>query len=120
MTLKADDIADRLRRKACDQAGYRVGLDGDEWYFVGREGDCWYGWATEYEAWAAAFRRLCDLGEVFRHKKGGIYRTLTTGKETEGGGDVVIYEHLAPHERGVWVRDLAEFNEPGRFERVSA
>lgn len=52
---------------------------------------------------------LQTKGIIYRHYKGGIYRFITIGKETGVGADVVIYEHLWPHERGVWVRPYQEF-----------
>lgn len=57
---------------------------------------------------------------LYRHKKGGVYRKIGEGRHADDGSAVVIYEHLWPHERGLWVRDKAEFEEPGRFERITS
>lgn len=45
-----------------------------------------------------------------RHYKGGLYRKLSEGKHSETGEEVVVYEHLYPHERGIWVRPTEMFN----------
>lgn len=75
---------------------------------------------TEDEAWDRLFQNMCQWQQVFRHKKGGIYIIMAIGTSTETGREVVIYRHLAPHSVGVWVRDMEEFYELGRFERLEA
>jgi hypothetical protein len=60
---------------------------------------------------------VCSGDELYLHKKGGIYRKLYDAKHTDGG-DVVVYEHIWPHEKGIWVRPKAEFEEAGRFTRI--
>jgi hypothetical protein len=66
-----------------------------------------------------AFEEAVRLFELYLHKKGGIYRKLYDAKHTDGG-EVVVYEHIWPHEKGIWVRPKAEFEEPGRFVRIHA
>lgn len=50
---------------------------------------------------------LC-IGGKYRHFKGGEYRVLYQGKDSETEEDVVIYQALYG-ERGIWVRPLAMF-----------
>lgn len=66
--------------------------------------------------WATAVQRH----ELFRHKKGGIYRLVHRGRHADDGSRVVIYQHLWPHQVGLWVRNEAEFFEEGRFVRIAA
>lgn len=109
-----------LRARSVMAKGYLVarGVLGDGWGFITPEGLRRWGYTDEFAATDGAFRHLAGAGrELVRHKKGGIYLVLGVARLVEGG-EVMIYEHLAPHERGSWVRDLAEFREPGRFERI--
>lgn len=81
----------------------------------------WGHFSTEEKAWAASWKDFVDEDEVYRHKKGGVYRKLMEGDMAQPEPrPVVIYEHLWPHERAVWIRDKAEFEEPGRFERITS
>lgn len=68
---------------------------------------------------ADAFEHLCEHSAVYQHKKGGIYRVIGEGRLTDDKSEVVVYEHLGPHEKGIWVRAKGEFYEPGRFERLT-
>jgi hypothetical protein len=45
-----------------------------------------------------------------RHYKGGLYRVLGTATHSETREPLVVYEHLWPHERGLWVRPAPMFN----------
>jgi len=42
-----------------------------------------------------------------RHYKGGLYRLIGFGTHTETKEPMVLYEHLWPHERAMWVRPRA-------------
>jgi hypothetical protein len=46
-----------------------------------------------------------------RHYKGGLYRKIGLARHTETEESVVVYEHLWPHARGLWVRPAAMFDE---------
>jgi hypothetical protein len=70
---------------------------------------------TEAGAWDGAWAHLVSRNDVYLHKKGGVYRKLHEANQ----GTVIVYEHIWPHERGVWVRDRAEFEDPGRFVKLS-
>lgn len=50
---------------------------------------------TESEALALA---------THRHYKGGLYRYVDTARHSETEESMVVYEHLWPHARGLWVR----------------
>lgn len=39
-----------------------------------------------------------------RHYKGGLYRYIGVARHSETEEAVVVYEHLWPHARGLWVR----------------
>lgn len=62
---------------------------------------------------------------LLRHKKGGVYRktgeALDSSNSRQLGEDIsmVIYEHVWPHARQLYVRPKAEFEEPGRFVRIT-
>ncbi|WP_175903753.1 DUF1653 domain-containing protein [Burkholderia seminalis] len=45
-----------------------------------------------------------------RHYKGGLYRYIGVARHSETEESVVVYEHLWPHARGLWVRPEAMFN----------
>ncbi|WP_323121327.1 DUF1653 domain-containing protein [Burkholderia alba] len=45
-----------------------------------------------------------------RHYKGGLYRTIGVARYSEGDESMVVYEHLWPHPRGLWVRPESIFN----------
>jgi hypothetical protein len=48
---------------------------------------------------------LAAPGEIYQHYKGGVYRLLERGvKHSETLEVGVFYEHLWPHERGLWFR----------------
>ncbi len=70
------------------------------------------------EASQAAFDDLCRTHELYLHKKGGLYRKLLDARSSEDESAVVVYEHLWPHKRGVWVRPANQFYEPERFKRL--
>jgi hypothetical protein len=59
-----------------------------------------------------------------RHYKGGLYRVLGEAKHSETGEILVVYEHLWPRERSLWVRPASMYYEnldDGRlrFEPIS-
>lgn len=125
--MKWTEIDPTLAKQAAEAAGYTVVYSGIVSGWGARSpalDDARWGFNTEEEGWAEAFRWMCEREPVYRHKKGGIYVTLMTGKLTfEGvdwaeGSEAMVYRHLAPHDVGVWIRPLAEFNEEGRFVRV--
>ena len=39
-----------------------------------------------------------------RHYKGGLYRLIGTARHSETEEALIVYEHLWPHARGLWVR----------------
>lgn len=114
-----------MKREVLERLGYEIRrrlLDNDAWCVdqpALREFS-WGRFETEDEAFDAAWRDAIEDGTIYLHKKGGVYRTLMEGRSTDTGAAVIVYEHLWPHERGVWVRDLAEFHEPSRFTRIEA
>ena len=63
------------------------------------------------------WRRLVSWNMLYRHKKGGVYsRSPRDATCADRGIQVVVYEHVWPHKAGqVFVRSLAEFEEPDRF-----
>lgn len=78
---------------------------------------------TEQEA-------LNQPGELYRQKKGGIYRihTITTlrdqsaewkGEEPHKKGELtVVYDHLWPHDQATYQRPHREFTDPTRFLKI--
>ncbi|SMC19542.1 Protein of unknown function [Andreprevotia lacus DSM 23236] len=52
----------------------------------------------------------------FRHVDGGYYRWIADARHSEDLSPVVVYEHLWPFERGIWVRPAGEW--AGRFSPV--
>lgn len=78
---------------------------------------------TEQEA-------LNQPGELYRHKKGGIYRihTITTLRdqtaEWKGESDhkkgelTVVYDHLWPHDHAFYQRPHREFTDTSRFKKI--
>lgn len=73
---------------------------------------------------------LAQNGDLYRHKKGGIYRLLqiTTvpnygitwkGDKAYSPGELLaVYEHLWPHENGEFRRPYSEFSQPERFAKI--
>lgn len=73
---------------------------------------------------------LNQHGELFRHKKGGIYRLdeITSIRRSDyewkgerpfvRGQTLASYEHLWPHERGMFQRPYDEFEETDRFAPI--
>jgi hypothetical protein len=57
-----------------------------------------------------------ECAELYRHKKGGVYRKLMEADD----GETVVYEHLWPYACSVRTRPKVEFEEPGRFERITS
>jgi hypothetical protein len=52
---------------------------------------------------------MIKLG-IYKHYKGGTYRTIGVGKYSEDLGDVVIYEALYDNKLSkVWARPLKDF-----------
>ncbi len=56
---------------------------------------------TETEALALA---------THRHYKGGLYRVIDVARHSETEEAMIVYEHLWPHDHGLWVRPAALFN----------
>ncbi len=56
--------------------------------------------------------------QYYRHLDGGLYRFVSLARSADTAKDVVVYEHLWPFERGLWVRDRAEFET--RFVPIDA
>ena len=56
---------------------------------------------TETEAKALA---------THRHYKGGLYRVIGVARHSETEEAMIVYEHLWPHDRGLWVRPAEMFN----------
>lgn len=46
-----------------------------------------------------------------RHYKGGYYKVIGTAKHTETNEQLVVYEHVYPHEAALFVRPESMFNE---------
>lgn len=73
--------------------------------------------ATEAEALAAE-------GDIYKHYKGGVYRLVRRGVKNSETLEVgVLYEHLWPHDHGIWWRPEELFfgkleNGEPRFWRV--
>jgi len=52
------------------------------------------------------------IGDNFvQHKDGGLYSILAVGKSTVDQSEHIIYVHLYPFERQVWIRPIEEFTE---------
>lgn len=78
---------------------------------------------TEQEA-------LNQSGELYRHKKGGIYKLVEvttlrdSGTEWKGekdhkkGETLATYRHLWPHDHAYYQRPHAEFIQPDRFAKI--
>lgn len=49
-----------------------------------------------------------------RHYKGGLYRVIGSARHSETLETMTLYEHLWPHEQGLWVRPKAMFE--GRLD----
>lgn len=47
--------------------------------------------------------------QYYRHIDGGLYRFVAYARSADTTLEVVVYEHLWPFERGLWVRDRTEF-----------
>lgn len=45
-----------------------------------------------------------------RHYKGGLYRVVGVARHSETEEKLTVYEHLWPHERGLWVRPAEMFD----------
>jgi len=50
------------------------------------------------------------LEATHRHYKGGLYRRIDLARHSETLETMVLYEHLWPHERGLWVRPQTLFD----------
>ena len=50
-------------------------------------------------------------GWIYTHFKGGVYRRLMDARDTttDPPREVVVYEHLWPHQHGFWTRPIDEF-----------
>lgn len=49
-----------------------------------------------------------------RHYKGGLYRLIGAARHSETEEALIVYEHLWPHEPGLWVRPKDMFE--GKLE----
>ena len=47
--------------------------------------------------------------QYFRHLDGGLYRFVSHARSADSDSDVIVYEHLWPFDRSLWVRDRAQF-----------
>ncbi len=45
-----------------------------------------------------------------RHYKGGLYRVVGQATHSETREAMTVYEHLWPHDRGMWVRPAEMFH----------
>lgn len=45
----------------------------------------------------------------YQHVDGGLYRLVAHARSADTERDMVVYEHLWPFDRGLWVRDREEF-----------
>jgi hypothetical protein len=45
-----------------------------------------------------------------RHYKGGLYRVVGVARHSETLESMIVYEHVWPHERGLWVRPADMFH----------
>lgn len=52
------------------------------------------------------------LEATHRHYKGGLYKYHGVAKHSETLEEVIIYEHLWPHERQFWVRPVDIWHSP--------
>lgn len=53
-------------------------------------------------------RALVEATHV--HYKGGLYKFITYATDSETKEQCVVYAHLWPHEKGIWVRPAALFD----------
>lgn len=56
--------------------------------------------------------------KFYRHRYGGIYQHIYSGKSTVDASDVEVYMHLWPFEHSIWVRPSDQFWD-GRFAEIS-
>lgn len=54
------------------------------------------------------------IGEFYQHRYGGLYVPMSIGKSTVDRSEQVIYIHIFPFDRDVWVRPMTEWVD-GRF-----
>ena len=47
---------------------------------------------------------------TLKHYEGGLYRLIGEARHSETGETMTVYEHLWPHEPGLWVRPSEMFN----------
>ena len=52
--------------------------------------------------------RKINVGKIYRHFKGHLYKVVCIAKHTETMEDMVVYENLETHE--YWVRPYNMFN----------
>lgn len=58
------------------------------------------------------YDRTIQMGDIFRHFKGGVYQVVGLGTHTETGEKMVVYQPLMPAEDGqkpLWVRPMEMF-----------
>lgn len=59
-----------------------------------------------------------ELNQHYRHRDGGLYLALYVGVSTVDKSEHVVYMHVYPFEKKVWIRPLHEWT-PDRFEKIS-
>ena len=57
-------------------------------------------------------------GEIYKHKKGNLYKIMGVGKHTETEENFVIYTNLDDLDK-IWIRPLDMFMDEGRFEKIN-
>ncbi len=60
---------------------------------------------------------LSPSAQYFLHRYGGLYEFLSVGKSTVDASPVVVYRHVWPYAREVWVRPQPEWS--SRFTELS-
>ena len=54
--------------------------------------------------------RTVEIGKIYKHFKGNLYRVLTIGKYSDTKESLVIYQDIINNEK-IWVRPLKQFIE---------
>lgn len=57
-------------------------------------------------------------GQIFQHKDGGIYQLIQVARYSDRPGEAVVYLHVWPFDRGMWVRPTEEWTED-RFKPIT-
>lgn len=114
-----DPLTDQEKRAVLAGAGRGVTLDHCLNVWMSDDRPILPGTFSGSLAWAVAWERFLLEEEVYRHYKGGVYIRGCSGRSSEDGSDVTIYEHVWPHEPEIWVRPTDEFEDEGRFVRLT-